>query len=111
MPRPDTKNKLNTNFHSLTSSFPPSLPQVYRPLHVTLGFVERDERDLEARQLGRVSVVGYGLSRRRTGEVLGALVGVLAKEGGGGGIEGIGIGGSGRRAFIGRAWVALLLEP
>jgi len=92
VPRSDTKNKLNTNFHSLTSSFPPSLPQVYRPLHVTLGFVERDERDLEARQLGRVSVLGYGLSRRRTGEVLEALVRVLPKEeeggGEGGGLDG-----------------------
>jgi hypothetical protein len=60
-------------------------------MHVTLGFVERDERDLEARQLGRVSVLGYGLSRRRTGEVLEALVGVLEREGGregGGGLEG-----------------------
>ena len=51
---------------------------------MTLGFVERDERDLEARQLGRVSVLGYGLSKWRTGDVLEALVGVLAKEGGGG---------------------------
>ncbi len=50
---------------------------------MTLGFVRQDERNQEARQWGRVSVLGYGMSRRRTAEVLQALVDVLVKEGGG----------------------------
>ncbi|KAM3569986.1 hypothetical protein VYU27_007939 [Nannochloropsis oceanica] len=63
--------------------------RAYHPLHVTLGFERQDERDQEARRWGRVRVLGYGLSRRRTAEVLEALVNVLVKgEGEGEGRKG-----------------------